>query len=206
MEIEAVLGTLLKTNNYVVGNSSDVIIFEASANLEKIKKIVNGRNVVGIFLTHGHWDHCQNIDEFVNYFNCKVFAHKNILPKLTCTTKFFNFDKPIKSKLTENNFVFVADNEKLNFNSFSVECIYTPGHTNCSMCYLIDENNEKILISGDTLFKDGVGRCDLPTSSPNSLISSLKKLLNLQESLKVFPGHGEQTILKDEKNFINSLT
>lgn len=206
MKINKVLGTLLNTNNYIVGDENNVILFDASANLNNLKNEICGRKVVAIFLTHGHWDHAINIDEIQNNFNCKVFLHKNALKKLKISEKSFKFDKIVNTKLADENFSFVCDGQILDFNFLKVQCFYTPGHTDCSMCYLVSDENEKILISGDTLFCDGVGRTDLPTSSTEEMLLSLKKLMTFDESLKVYPGHGEETIIKDEMQMLASLT
>ena len=75
--------------------------------------------------------------------------------------------------------------------------IHTPGHTAGSVCYLIE--NE--LFSGDTMFFETFGRCDLPTSDKNAMLLSLKKLCGLDENVRVYPGHGAETTVKHEKDY-----
>ncbi|GFI70355.1 putative metallo-hydrolase [Lachnospiraceae bacterium] len=78
--------------------------------------------------------------------------------------------------------------------------IATPGHTKGSCCYYFEDN--KILISGDTLFQESVGRTDLPTGSMGVLVRSVKeKLMPLPEEVKVYPGHGESTTIGYEKQY-----
>ena len=192
MKIEKITATLLSANNYVVGDDKNCLIIEASADLEKIKQIVAKRNVLGIFLTHGHWDHALNIDKIQKEFGCKVYLNKNAVSKLKNEKRTFYGDVLIKSNLTEKQMHFVEDGEIITFEGLQVEIIYTPGHTNCSVCYKVLDKTDEILFTGDTLFCDGFGRCDLPTGSEEDMMKSLQKLFMLEENLKIFPGHGEK--------------
>lgn len=192
MKIEKITATLLSANNYVVGDDKNCLIIEASADLEKIKQIVAKRNVLGIFLTHGHWDHALNIDKIQKEFGCKVYLNKNAVSKLKNEKRTFYGDVLIKSNLTEKQMHFVEDGEIITFEGLQVEIIYTPGHTNCSVCYKVLDKTDEVLFTGDTLFCDGFGRCDLPTGSEEDMMKSLQKLFMLEENLKIFPGHGEK--------------
>lgn len=206
MNLQKITGTLLRTNNYIVSNNEEAIIFEASADLAEIQKYAMNKKVLGIFLTHGHWDHSINIDKYVEMFNCKVFMHQNAFEKLKSNTKSFFVDRPVASNLSKSNVVFVQDGDVIDFSWIKIKCLHTPGHTNCSMCYLLTTEQESCLISGDTLFCDAIGRCDLPTSSTEEMINSLNKIKKLDNNIKVFPGHGHQTTIMNELEMINSLT
>ena len=80
--------------------------------------------------------------------------------------------------------------------------IATPGHTNGSICYLL---NDKYLFTGDTLFYHSFGRTDFPTGDYNELMKSLEFLSNLNYDYIVLPGHGESTSIFDEKKFIKNV-
>ena len=84
--------------------------------------------------------------------------------------------------------------------AFKFNIIHTPGHTPSSICFYFKQ--EKIIFTGDTLFKRGIGRYDFSYSSKKDLKKSLKKLLKLPEDTVVYPGHGENTTIKDEKDIL----
>lgn len=206
MKIQTVGGSLLNTNNYIVGDDNNVILIEASAMPRDIKAIVNGRKVAAIFLTHGHWDHAQHIDEFVQEFNAKVYSHELAFKKIKLSEKQFSLDRPVNSKLENSKQVILQDKQTIDFGFLKVNVIFTPGHTDCSVSYLIEDNDgSKALFSGDTLFYQTCGRCDLPTSSVEDMKNSLKTLLNLDEELDVYPGHNFKTKIKDERKTFDYL-
>lgn len=96
--------------------------------------------------------------------------------------------------------VYVKDGEEITIAGMTFRLIATPGHTKGSCCYYFEE--DKLLISGDTLFQESVGRTDLPTGSMSTLVRSVKeKLLSLPEDVKVYPGHGEATSIGYEKAY-----
>ena len=83
--------------------------------------------------------------------------------------------------------------------------LYTPGHTPGSCCVYLEK--EKIIFTGDTLFKDGIGRYDFSYSSEDDLNKSLKKIFELPKDTAVYSGHGEETVLKEENldNFFDKI-
>lgn len=96
--------------------------------------------------------------------------------------------------------VYVKDGEEITAAGMKLKLIATPGHTKGSCCYYFED--AKLLISGDTLFQESVGRTDLPTGSMSTLVHSIKeKLLPLPEDVKVYPGHGEATSIGYEKEY-----
>ena len=90
------------------------------------------------------------------------------------------------------------DEDEIDFkNGYVFKVISTPFHTNGSVCFLSEKENA--LFTGDTLFKGSIGRTDLPKGNERLISSSLKKLLKLDDNLKIYPGHGDETTLKKEK-------
>ena len=115
--------------------------------------------------------------------------------------KDFNPEDYMDSKdfsLKINNIYFLDDEDEIDFhNGYVFKVISTPFHTDGSVCLLCEK--EHALFTGDTLFKDSIGRTDLPRGNSKLINESLSKLLNLDDSLKVYPGHGDETTLKHEK-------
>ena len=99
-----------------------------------------------------------------------------------------------KYNINENNY---------NIDGFSFEVIDTPGHTSDSKTYYFKDDN--IMFVGDFIFKNGIGRMDLPTGNKEEMIKSLNKIFTYPLDTIIYPGHGEETTLKDERENIDYL-
>ncbi|MFA6860388.1 MAG: MBL fold metallo-hydrolase [Clostridia bacterium] len=221
MKVEIVHGTLLRTNNILIGNEKSVILIDPSASKEKLQDKIAGRDVLAVLLTHGHWDHFQTLDEIINNQNCKCYLTFEAYQKIKDNSIRTKYEKKIVSMLSEDCFSFIEDEQILSFENFEIKIFRTSGHTNCSVSYLINpreapfvykgndflfesettgvEYDGSILISGDTLFKGGQGRTDLPTGNQEEIEKSISKLLSLPNDLIVIAGHGEITTIGEEK-------
>lgn len=188
-------------NTYVVGEKGGpcVVIDLGSTQTRVISYIKeNHTSCSGILLTHGHFDHIRGLNNFLKEFNCTVFIDFNDKEFLTDSklngSKYSEENQVI---INTNNIYELDDEDEINFgNGYLFKVIETPFHTNGSVCYLCEKENA--LFSGDTLFRGSIGRTDLPTGSERLVNSSLKKLLNLNPKLVVYPGHGETTTLDKE--------
>lgn len=80
---------------------------------------------------------------------------------------------------------------------FHFECIYTPGHSKDSVTFYFKDSNEMFI--GDFIFKDSIGRCDLPGGSDSEMRESIQKILQYSDDIKLYPGHYDSTTLGDEK-------
>ncbi len=131
----------------------------------------NSYKVSSIFLTHGHPDHVNGLKDILNRFDVPVYI----------SSQEALFYKP-----QHKNMVEVEDHQKLKIGRIEFECILTPGHTPGCQCF----KYENVLITGDTLFMDGCGRCDLPGGNAKEMYNSLYNILmKLPDSTLLYPGH-----------------
>ena len=171
------------------GKTKDVTDFLTANNL-KLKMVL---------LTHGHIDHIAGIHELVPFVGNNIYIGKNDAFALK------NPSRQLQALLGVNcngldDFKTVEEGRIIDFSGYEVKVIETPGHTEGSVCYLItDKNGHNILISGDTLFAQSVGRTDLEGGDELKLENSLRKLAELNDGLHVLPGHGPDTNIGSER-------
>lgn len=188
-------------NTYVLSNKNEVIIIDAGAELEDIKTIVNGKKVLGILMTHLHFDHFWNLDKYFNEFDCPVYIYENneikFLDKELNGSNIIRLD--IQKNIPKNRIKYYA--KKLKIGQFEFEIFETPGH--CKDCVCIKWN--KYLFTGDTIFSDAIGRTDLKDSSNEEMKRSLEVIKNIDFDIAL-PGHYESAtrnqILKTISFFI----
>ncbi len=201
MIIEQFAAGPIDANNYLLMDEetkSAVLVDCSEAKQEIIDAIEKlGAKVEHILLTHGHFDHVMGINKMKSLLGCDVLIHQNDTEWLSHINEalyMFNLP-PTEIPIADGSF---KDNDIIKFGNSNVKVLHTPGHTQGCVCFLTD--NE--LFSGDTLFKDAVGRTDLPGGNWAQLQNSIKNILfNLDENIIVYPGHGDATSIRYEKKF-----
>lgn len=199
-------------NSYILyGNSKEGVLFDPGYNdnnrlIEHIKKV--GVDIKAIFITHGHFDHIDALEDVLKEFPEAVTYisedEKDVLIDPRLNISYFREDG--KSKLDEflpKELVLLTDNEEVKVCGYLIKMIKTPFHTHGSACYYVA--SEDALFSGDTLFYSAIGRTDLPTGSERLIEASLSKLLVLPDETKIYPGHGVMTRLEREKKYNSYL-
>lgn len=188
----------LISNTYIIYNDIDCIVVDPGAANDSVIRFLNKRelSLKAILLTHGHIDHIRGVDTLVEQFNCKVYIHPDDERMLTDT--FLNCSEMLgESLIVRSNASLVNDNDVLKIlKDDDIKVIHTPFHTKGSVCYYYVNN--KWLFSGDTLFKNSIGRDDLPNSDSKRTNESLNKIKALPRETKIYPGHGNNTTLESE--------
>lgn len=190
MKIITIVSEEMQQNSYLLVNGKDAVLIDCGEDTFKILKEAEKYNIKYILLTHCHFDHIASLFEIKGQKT--VLGSKKLLknitdPKIT----FLSSCENLKGKIDG----FFEDGEVKNLCGINIKCIYTEGHTDCSVCYLA----ENCLFSGDTLFFESVGRWDFETGDFEKLKKSVKKLYTLPDDTVVYAGHGQSTTIGYEK-------
>ncbi len=200
MKILMHTGGLAGTNCFLLVDEStnECVLFDApdhtvSPIIDEIKK--NNWKLVGLWLTHGHFDHLADHQLVRDAFpDAKILIHKLDEPKLL---------KP-GSRLMPLPFTippgkpdgYVEDGQELSFGSLTCKVILTPGHSPGHVMYYFE--NDKVLVGGDLIIGGAIGRYDLPDSNYEYLCNSIKRVMKLPLDTRLLPGHGDPSTLSDE--------
>lgn len=160
--------------------------------LQKASQI--GAEIQKILLTHSHWDHFADAHEIKQKTGAPLYVHpldaKNVEHPGSDGLPLFI---PIQGVTPDHLF---KEGDILEVGQLKLEVIHTPGHSPGGVCFYLRE--QKVLISGDTLFQGTIGRLDLPTGEPALMWGSLEKLSKLPPETRVIPGHGGETSIGKE--------
>lgn len=190
----------VQTNCYFIyrEGTNRVVFFDPADSGSYIYEQLKDRGfeIGSIYLTHAHFDHIWGCNELRELTGAKVYAYEDerVLCEDAETNVSASAGRPYTVKVDE----YLRDGEVRTEGDITFKVIHTPGHTIGSCCYYIEEAG--MLISGDTLFNESVGRADLPTGSESTLIRSISdKLMPLPDETKVYPGHGLTTTIGYER-------
>ena len=157
----------------------------------------NDVNIKYIILTHGHSDHICGVNEHKAEFpDAKIVAYKD--EEAMLENPNLNQSPGFGVPYSTNADILVSDGDELKVGDVTLKFIHTPGHTEGGMCIYVKE--AKALFSGDTLFRQSIGRTDFPGGSYKEIMDSIrKKLFLLPDDTNVFPGHMGTTSIGFEK-------
>ncbi|MCX5679564.1 MAG: MBL fold metallo-hydrolase [Candidatus Omnitrophica bacterium] len=186
----------IETNCYVVWDTStnDACLIDPGGDAEKIKDFLedNGLRLDFIINTHGHGDHIAAN----SYFRVPIYIHefdKDFLldPGKNLSGAFlFPFVSPAASRI-------LKDGDTVKLGTLTMEVMHTPGHTPGSISIALDD----VVFTGDTLFAGGVGRTDFEYGSEDALIKSIcQKLMPLADDIIIYPGHGPESTIGEERS------
>lgn len=196
MQIESLLGMGdFGTNAYIISDGSGAVLIDAPCDPDRILEKLGDRKLEAIFLTHGHVDHTQAAAMLKKRTGCEVYISDEDMPMLTSSGLSLAdyFSMPFIPLETAHR---ISDGDVVSIAGLSIKVVATPGHTPGCLCFLIGDT----LFTGDTLFKDSIGR-DFGCDCYRYILDSIAKLYGIGEDCTVLCGHGEATSLYDELMF-----
>ena len=167
MEIKRVVTGYLDENCYLLISNGSCLVVDPGDNYNKIKEQIGDNKVLGVLITHSHFDHIGALRNFLTKRSIKIFKRSNL------------------------------EEKEYSIGDFSFECIYTPGHSKDSVTFYFEE--EKAMLIGDFIFKESIGRTDLPGGSDIEMKDSINKILTYDDDITLYPGHNEITTLGEER-------
>ena len=168
MEVKSIVTGYLDENCYVLIKNGTCLVVDPGDNYNKIKEVIGDNKILGVLITHSHFDHIGALRNFLTKRSIKIFKKSNL------------------------------EEKEYKIGDFTFQCIYTPGHSKDSVSFYFEEEN--FMIVGDFIFKESIGRTDLPGGSDLEMKESIQKLLQYPSNIVLYPGHNEQTTLQYEKD------
>jgi hydroxyacylglutathione hydrolase len=192
---------LLQCNCSIFGDEGthEAIVIDPGDDIGKITEILDqhGLKVKVIVVTHAHIDHVAGAHKLRALTGAPVYLNENdreLLDALDVQATWLGVQPPPRTEVD----VAASDGTVLRLGETEFQVMHTPGHTQGSLCLWIPAEHK--LIAGDTLFRDSIGRTDLPGGNTRQILSSIKtRLLDLPENTVVIPGHGPSTSIGREK-------
>ncbi len=185
----------LMTDCYILSNSDECVIVDAGGNPEKIIEEIEKFNLKPKFIiaTHGHFDHFLAAREIQRKYDIPFYINekdKEMLQSKDYSAE--HFIKGLKAEIPDSIITF-SDGFVFKVGRHQLKIMETPGHTPGSSCIVGDG----FILTGDTLFRMSIGRMDFG-GNEEDMIRSLKKLSQMKESTRIYPGHGDPSDIRYE--------
>lgn len=180
IQIERIETAPFGTNAYIIlcKTTGDSLLIDAPGEAARIADWLKESNPKYILITHSHMDHIGSLVKLKTTLNVPIASHLSDAENL-----------PLSAE------ILLTEGDEVSLGKIRLKVLHTPGHTPGSLCFLTG----KFLISGDTLFPGGPGRTNTPTDFKQIVESIKEKIFVLPDDVRVYPGHGEPTVLKKEK-------
>lgn len=166
MEIRKVVVGALEENCYILSENNTCLVVDPGADFMKIKDAIGDDKILGVLITHSHYDHIGALRHFLTKRSIKIFKRSNL------------------------------EEKEYKIGDFTFEAIYTPGHSKDSVTFYFKESN--CMMIGDFIFKDSIGRTDLPGGDINEMQESINKIKEYDPNIIIYPGHNEESSLGEE--------
>lgn len=196
MRVDQHTNEFVEEVTYFIVKKKTCIIVDPGSDFDKIDSYLqqNDFEHVAIYLTHGHSDHMFSAKKLYEKYQMPVYVDKREMRLILGQAS--RIEKEIGAHMLTENFTYLE--ESLDFFGIHMDIIYVPGHSEGHTMALVEECNA--LFVGDFIFQGTIGRCDLPTGDFAKMKQSLKLLSTMNYNLKLYPGHGPVTTLRDEMN------
>jgi len=188
----------VQTNCVIVQSQAEAIIVDPGDEPERILRFIKDINATPtrIVATHTHFDHVLGVDGVRKATKTPFMIHRDDLPMLESmqsrVRQFMGFESPPPPKVDG----YLKDGELLELGDETIRVLHTPGHSPGSISLVGDG----YVLTGDALFNQSIGRTDLPGGDLNTLVRSImERLFKLEDDTTVYPGHGPETTIGDEK-------
>ncbi len=193
----------LQCNCQIFGDdaSGSAIVIDPGDDIPLIQRLLERRcwKVEKILFTHAHIDHIGRAADLKRTTGAPTYLHRAELPVLAILEQqaaWVGVPPPETVAIDH----FYEEGDAVEFGGAEFQVLFTPGHSPGSVSFYIP--SEKKIIAGDTLFKDSIGRTDLPGGSSEQLLAAIRdKILTLDDETEVFPGHGPATTVGRERRF-----
>ena len=188
----------LQTNCYVIESNGHALIVDPGDESERILRFIKDLKATPthVVATHTHFDHVLGVDGVRKATKTQFLIHPDDLPMLQSmqsrVRQFMGFEVPPPPKVDG----YIKDGDLLRVGDETVRVIHTPGHSPGS----ISLSGKDYVLTGDALFNQSIGRTDLPGGDLETLVHSIRdRLFNMDDETIVYPGHGSETTIGDEK-------
>lgn len=166
MEVIKVVTGVLDENCYVLKQDDACLVVDPGDDYSKIKEAIGECKVLGVLLTHSHFDHIGALRNFLSKRSVKIFKKSNVLE------------------------------QAYQLGPFSFTVLFTPGHSKDSISFYFEDAN--LMFVGDFIFKNSIGRCDLPGGDEKEMKQSISNIRAYDKGIVLYPGHGDNTNLGEE--------
>lgn len=193
MEIHQIGGSFYDSNIYLITAEKPLIIDTGTGSnhdkvLKSLRGIMDPKRIDTIVLTHRHFDHTGGAESMQAALDAEILVHESAVPALSGGDDVTTAARAFGKKFPKLEVKSLKEGDVLNQGDVEFEILHTPGHSICSIALYVQ--NIKTLFSGDTVYTDGgIGRWDLPTGNYKELVTSLKRLSEM-EVKGFYPGHG----------------
>src|SRR6266480_4336017 len=197
-EIHTLVVGQLQTNCYVLKSGGEAIIVDPGDEPERILRFIKELNTTPahIVATHTHFDHVLGVDSVRRATKASFMIHSDDLQMLhsmqSRVRQFMGLEVPPPPKVDG----YLKEGALLKVGGETIRVLHNPGHSPGS----ISLSGDRFVLTGDALFNQSIGRTDLPGGDLKTLIHSIReRLFKLDDDTTVYPGHGPETTIGDEK-------